>query len=80
MANERTPADIQQEIERARVQLASAVDQLVERGNPKRLAAQAKTSLRAKAMSPQGKKIIIGTAVAVVGLLVLARVRSARAK
>ena len=80
VANERTSAQIQREIEDARGQLASSLDLLVERTNPKRLANQAKTTLIEKATSPQGKKIIAGSVAAIVLLFVLARVRSARAK
>lgn len=80
VANERTPVDIQREIEQARGQLASSLDQLAERTNPKRLATQAKQSAIEKASSPQGKKIIAGAAAVIVFILVLARVRSARSK
>jgi hypothetical protein len=77
---DRTPAQIQAEIEGARVQLASSLDQLAEKTSPKRLANQAKDVAVEKATSEQGKKVIIGTAAAVVALIVLARVRNARAK
>ena len=76
MANQRTPAEIQREIEQARTQLAVSLDQLAERTSPKRLAAQTKNSLVAQATSPQGKKVIAITAAAVVGLIVLSRMRS----
>ncbi len=77
---DRTPAQIQAEIEGARAQLATSLDQLAEKTSPKRLANQAKDAAVEKATSNQGKKVIIGTAVAVVALIVAARVRSARAK
>jgi hypothetical protein len=77
---DRTPAQIQAEIEGARVALASSLDQLAERTSPKRLANQAKDAAVEKASSDQGKKIIAGSVVAVVALVVLARVRRARKK
>jgi Protein of unknown function (DUF3618) len=77
---DRTPAQIQAEIEGARVSLASSLDQLAERTSPKRLANQAKDAAVEKATSDQGKKIIAGSVVAVVALVVLARVRRARKK
>jgi hypothetical protein len=77
---DRTPAQIQAEIERARIALASSLDQLAERTSPKRLANQAKDAAMEKATSDQGKKIIAGSVVAVVALVVLARVRRARKK
>jgi hypothetical protein len=77
---DRTPAQIQAEIEGARVALASSLDQLAERTSPKRLANQAKDAAIEKASSDQGKKIIAGSVAAVVALVVLARVRRARKK
>jgi len=76
VANERTPAEIQLEIEQARVQLASSLDQLAERTSPKRLASQTKQNLLEQARSPKGQKVIVGTIAAVVGLIVLSRIRS----
>lgn len=75
---DRTPAQIQAEIEGARVALASSLDQLAERTSPKRLAMQAKDAAVEKANSDQGKKVIAGSAVAVVALVVLARIRRSR--
>lgn len=77
---DRTPAQIQAEIEGARSALASSLDQLAERTNPKRLAQQAKDAAVEKATSEQGKKIIAGSVAAVVALIVVARVRRSRAK
>jgi hypothetical protein len=76
VASERTPAQIQAEIEQARIQLASSLDQLAERTSPKRLAAQTKTNLLASATSPKGKKVIAASAAAIVGLIVLSRLRT----
>lgn len=77
---ERTPAEIQREIEQARVHLASAVDQLAVRTSPKRLADQAKATLLEKVNSPQGKKAIAGSVAGILLILILARVRKARAR
>jgi hypothetical protein len=75
---DRTPAQIQAEIEGARVKLALALDQLAEKTSPKRLAAQAKDAAIEKATSDQGKKVIAGSVAAVVALIVIARVRKSR--
>ena len=77
---DRTPAQIQAEIEGARVALASSLDQLAERTSPKRLATQAKDAAVEKASSEQGKKVIAGSVVAVVALIVIARIRRAHTK
>ena len=75
MAGERSADDIQRDIERSRAALASAVDQLAYRGNPKRVVEKTKQSVLAKVNSPQGR-IVIGVAG---GLLVLVIVRRVRA-
>ena len=74
MAGERSADDIQRDIETSRAALASAVDQLAYRGNPKRLAEQAKAGLKAKAQSPAGKAVIGVTG----GLLVVLIVKRLR--
>ncbi len=71
---ERSAEQVQHEIEQARDALASAVDQLATRANPKRLADEAKQSVLAKAKTPAGKAVIGGVA-AVIGLLVIRRIR-----
>jgi hypothetical protein len=71
---ERTADQVQAEIENARDALAVAVDQLATRANPKRLADDAKQSLRERAQSPAGKAVIGGVG-ALVLLLVIRRVR-----
>ncbi len=76
MAAERSPADIQREIEQARIALASSLDQLAERTSPKRLAASTKDNLIAKATSPQGRKVIALSAAGVVALIALSRWRA----
>jgi len=73
---ERTPEQVQREIEQARDALADAVDQLAERTSPKRLADQAKQSLIAKAQSPVGKAVVGGVGV----LFVLVVVRGVRGR
>ena len=74
MAGERSADDIQRDIERSRAALAETVDQIAERGNPKRIVNEGKQNLLAKAKSTEGK-VVIG---AVGGLLVLLIVRRAR--
>jgi hypothetical protein len=71
---DRSPEDIQREIEQARVTLADAVDQIAYRTSPKRLSEQVKQSLKEKAQSTQGRVVIGATGVLVV-LLVVRRVR-----
>ncbi len=66
MAAERTPEEIQRDIEQSRASLAAAVDQLAYRGSPKRIAENAKQSLIDKASTPQGRAVL-----GVVGGLVL---------
>ena len=70
MAAERTAEQIQKDIELARASLAEAVDQLSYRTNPKRLADNAKQSLKQKAQSPQGQAVIAGVGLVVVVLVV----------
>lgn len=71
---ERDAEQIQRDIEQARVTLASSVDQIVDRTNPKRVAESAKTSLKQKALTPQGKAVI-GGAGALVVFLIIRRIR-----
>lgn len=71
---ERDANDIQRDIERARVSLADAVDQIAYRTNPKTVADNAKASLLQKAQTPQGKAVIGGVGALVV-LLVIRRIR-----
>jgi hypothetical protein len=78
VADNQSTADIEREIEQARTQLASSLDQLIERTSPKRLAATTKDNLVARATSPQGKKIIAASVAGVIAIIVLARVRAAR--
>lgn len=74
MAAERNADDIQRDIERARASLASSVDELAYRTNPKRLTENAKQTLLDKARTPQGQAII-GGVVLVVGFVIVRRIR-----
>lgn len=77
MGGERTADEIQRDIEQARASLAEAVDQLTYRTNPKRLAEDAKKSLKEKAQTPQGQAVIAATGLVVV-VLVVRRFRKRR--
>lgn len=72
---ERNAEQIQRDIEKARVTLASSVDQIVDRTSPKRVAENARTTLKQKAMTPQGMAVIGGVG-ALVAFLVFRRIRS----
>jgi hypothetical protein len=74
---ERGPEQIQREIEQARMKLAGAVDQLAYRTNPKRVAENAKQTLRERAQSPAGRAVI-GVAGGLVVVLVIRRIRQGR--
>jgi hypothetical protein len=75
--SERTAEQVQHEIESARDALASAVDQLADRTNPKRLANEAKQTAIAQVKSPAGLAVLGGLGV-VVALLVVRRISRAR--
>ena len=77
MTVQRSPEEIQREIEEARSSLATTVDQLAERTNPKRLADVAKQNLIAWTRTPKGRAVVGGTAV-LISLLIAARVRAVR--
>jgi hypothetical protein len=70
VAGERNADDIQRDIEASRAALAHAVDEIAYRTNPKRVVENTKTSLKAKAETPEGKAVIYGVGV-IVGLLIL---------
>lgn len=72
----RDPETIQRDIEQARDALASTLDQLAERASPSRLVDNGKRSVRAFFASPKGK-IVLGSAGAIVVLLVVRRIRLA---
>ena len=75
MAVERSPEQIQRDIEQARAALAVAVDQLAERTNPKRVADDVKQTLLGKLRTPEGRAVAAGAGVLFL-LLVVRRVRS----
>ena len=77
MTVQRLPEEIQREIEEARSSLATTVDQLAERTNPKRLADLAKQNLIAWTRTPKGKAVVGGTTL-LITLLIAARVRAVR--
>ncbi|NLU83975.1 DUF3618 domain-containing protein [Rhodococcus sp. HNM0569] len=70
----RDTESIEREIENARNQLASTLDELAVRANPKRLAESTKQTVLAKLNEPAVKYGAIAVAGAVAGLLVLRRV------
>jgi hypothetical protein len=74
VAGERSADDIQRDIENSRAALASAVDQLAYRSNPKRVMENAKKTLREKAQSPHGRAVIAVTG----GLVVIVIIRRIR--
>ena len=73
MAGERSAEEIQRDIENARVSLATAIDQLAFRTNPKRIADNVKQAVLEKVQSPQGK-VVIGATGALFGILIIRRI------
>ncbi|MGZ4523708.1 MAG: DUF3618 domain-containing protein [Mycobacteriaceae bacterium] len=65
----RDTESIEREIDRARDQLASTLDELSTRTNPKRLVTRAKQSLRAKFDEPAVRLAVIGVGAVVVVLV-----------
>lgn len=70
---ERSPADIQRDIDRTRDALAGTLDQIAERAHPKRLVDNGKTQVQNFLESPKGKAVL-GGAGALVLLLVGRRI------
>lgn len=70
MAGDKSPEQIQQEIEGARQALAASLDQLVERTSPKRLADQGKQRAVAWSKSSTGMAVLGGVGVITAFLLV----------
>ncbi|NKQ58594.1 DUF3618 domain-containing protein [Amycolatopsis sp. K13G38] len=66
----RDPDTIERDIEQARKALASTLDQLGEKANPKKLADTAKTSVTATLNNPKVKYPLIGVGVLIGALLV----------
>jgi F0F1-type ATP synthase membrane subunit b/b' len=77
VATQRDASEIRREIEQARDQLAGTVDQLADRLAPKRLVEDAKTTLKEKALTPQGKAVLGGTGL-LLGLLLIRNLRRSR--
>jgi hypothetical protein len=70
VAGERSADEIQRDIEAARVSLATAVDEITYRTNPKRVGDSVKQTLRQKASTPRGQAVIAGTSLLVVVIVV----------
>lgn len=66
----RDPEDIEREIERAREALATTLDRIGEKANPKQLTDAAKTSVRSKLEEPKVKYPLVGAGV-LIGVLLL---------
>jgi osmotically-inducible protein OsmY len=74
VAGERSADDIQRDIERARASLATSVDELAYRANPKRVTENVKRTLVERASTPQGQAVI-GGVVLLIGFVVVRRIR-----
>lgn len=74
---ERTPADIQRDIDRTRDALALTLDQIATRANPKRLVDSGKQQVQGFFESPKGKAIVAGAGALLV-LLVGRRISLAK--
>lgn len=72
---ERDPDTIKQDIDRAREQLASTVDSLAERANPRRIADDVKTRVFAFVKTPAVVVSLAGVG-AVVAVIVVRRIRN----
>ena len=77
MATQRDASVIRSEIEQARDQLATTVDQLAERLAPKRLVDDVKTTLKEKALTPQGKAVLGGAGL-LLSVLMIRNLRRSR--
>jgi hypothetical protein len=69
----RDPDTIQRDIEQAREALASTLDTLGTKANPKKLVADAKSSVRSKFDDPKVKAVLIGVG-ALVAFVVVRRI------
>ena len=76
----RTIDDIQRDIERTRSQLASTLDELADRSNPKNLAGDAKRGVSEKLKDPAVQKVLAAVGVAVAGLVTVAVLRGRKKK
>ncbi len=70
----RNPEQIQQEIDAARESLAGTLDQLVYRGSPKRLQAEAKVRVQHFLTTPAGQAAMVAAGL-LVTLVVVQKVR-----
>jgi F0F1-type ATP synthase membrane subunit b/b' len=77
VATQRDASEIRSEIEQARDQLAVTVDQLADRLAPKRLVDDVKTSLKQKALTPQGKAVLGGAGL-LLSVLMIRNLRRSR--
>jgi F0F1-type ATP synthase membrane subunit b/b' len=77
VATQRDASEIRRDIEQARDQLAVTVDQLADRLAPKRLVDDVKTTLKQKALTPQGKAVLGGTGL-LLGVLMIRNLRRSR--
>ncbi|MFV0532967.1 MAG: DUF3618 domain-containing protein [Cumulibacter sp.] len=66
---ERTPADIQRDIDRTRDALAGTLDQIAVRVNPKRLVDSGKEQVQGFFESPKGKAVVAGAGALLVLLI-----------
>lgn len=73
----RSPEQIQQEIDAARESLAATLDQLVHRGSPQRLSAQAQDRVKHWLSSPAGQATLAAAGLFVT-FVVVQKVRHAR--
>ncbi|MCO7220759.1 DUF3618 domain-containing protein [Klenkia sp. PcliD-1-E] len=73
----RSPEQIQQEIDAARESLAATLDQLVHRGSPQRLSAQAQDRVKQWLASPAGQATLAAAGLFVT-FVVVQKVRRAR--
>ncbi len=76
MTQSRDPETIQREIEQTRAQLASTLDDLAERANPKRVASRGISALSANRRARTVAGGIAGAFVALTGLRLIRRHRS----
>lgn len=70
VATQRETAVIKAEIEQARDQLASTIDQLATRLAPQRLVEDTKSAIMAKLSTPTAKKVLAGGGIVVTLILV----------
>lgn len=72
--------DIEREIERTRLQLASTLDEIALRTKPARLIDDAKTQTTVFLQDPKVQKVLLGVSLAVAGVVALTVARGRRRK